>query len=368
LPPSQRGWYTSRNVKPLYYQMVSTIRRYDAVGRMSWAMHCLFESWGAGSLIFTEKQKSPGIGPLRFGPLRNGILAPSNPWDGLAAPDFCVYQHSIGSKVADRFLEWPAKRRVLIYQNITPSDGQAVSEAARRDRDWGRHQLKRLVEGSDLQIALSEYSAADLRAHGATRLLKLPYLEWKRDIEPGTSDRGLEVLMVARVVPHKGVLEAIRAIARLRERRPSATLTVLGSLRGDEKYVREVRETIDSLGLRGAVTLKGRVSDRALVRHYRRAGALLSLSRHEGFCVPLVEAIRARTPIVALGAAAVPETLGKGGLTLRTDDPAETAEALDRIFSDGNLRRKLAEAQAKEQPRFSRAAFAGPLSEALASL
>ncbi len=335
---------------------------------MSWAMHSLFESWGARSLIFTEKQKGLGVGTFRLGPLRDGLLDRANPWGGMAAPQYCVYQHSIGSPVADRFLEWPAKKRVLIYQNITPSDVEGLTESAKRDQDWGRNQLKGLVVGSDLQIALSEYSADELRALGAKRVLKLPYLEWKREILPGSSRREPNVLVVARVVPHKGVREAVETIARLRRKLPSATLTILGNLRGDKQYVQEVRETIEALGLKEAVVMKGRVSDRELVRYYREAGALLSLSEHEGFCVPVVEAMRARTPIVAYGAAAVPETLGRGGLTLGSRDPEEAAEALNRIFSDETLRRELGAAQEKEEPRFSRAAFADPLAEALASI
>lgn len=351
-----------------YYQMVPIARKHDAVGRMAWAMDALFRSWGKDSAIFTERKESFHLGPVHFGPLRKGLLDES-PWAGTPSPEISVYQHSIGTEVADRFLSWPARKKILIYQNITPSDLPGLSAAARRDQDWGREQLKALIPGSDLQISISEFTCDELRALGAKNVLKLPYLFWQRDIRPGDVPRaGPTVLVVGRVVPHKGIREAVLALAELRQRIPNATLTVLGSLKGDDAYVASVKETIVKHGLKGAVSLKGVVSDRSLVRHYRTSGAFLSLSEHEGFCVPLVEAMQARTPIVALRAAAVPETLGSGGLLVDNRDPKETAAALHRVLTEPSLKQKLTEAQAREALRFEPAAFAGPLQAALRSL
>lgn len=351
-----------------FYQMIPIAKRHDAVGRMAWALHSLLESWGKRSLIFTERQRSFRIGPWAAGPLRRGLLG-GTPWPGEPAPDFLFYQHSIGTTVADRFLEWPAKRKILLYQNITPDDLEGISPAAREAQRWGRRQLDALIHGSDLQVGFSRYTCDELRERGATGVLQLPYLMWRRDIAPGPEERpGPRILVVGRVVPHKGIREAVQTLAELRRQFPAATLTVLGNLRGDPPYVQKVRDTIASLGLDRAVSLVGRVSDRALCAHYRNASVLLSLSEHEGFCVPLVEAMRARTPVVALANTAVPETLGTGGLLIEGRDPAEAARAIGQILGDQGLRGRLREAQAREADRFTVESFATPLQQALSRL
>lgn len=349
--------------------MVPHARQHDAVGRMAWAMEALFRRWEKETAIFTERQQSFHFGPWRAGPLRKGLKNATPPWAGAPAPDVNVYQHSIGTVVADRFLSWPAKTKVLLYQNITPSDLPGLSGSAKRDQDWGREQLKSLIEGSDLQVSISEYTCRELRALGAKNVLRLPYLSWHRDITPGERVRtGPTLLVVGRVVPHKGIREAVLTLAELRKTMPSATLTVLGSLRGDDRYVESVKATILENEVKNAVVLKGVVSDSSLVQYYRTSGALLSLSEHEGFCVPLVEAMQARTPIVALNAAAVPETLGNGGLLIDNRDPVAAAAALHRVLTEIPLREALAQAQTREAKRFATSAFEGPLKAALHSL
>ncbi len=79
------------------------------------------------------------------------------------------------------------------------------------------------------------------------------------------------------------------------------------------RYERALLETVEALDLRGAVRLPGSVSDGVLAAHYRAADAFVCLSDHEGFCVPLLEAMHHRVPIVAYAATAVPETLGGRG-------------------------------------------------------
>jgi len=80
-----------------------------------------------------------------------------------------------------------------------------------------------------------------------------------------------------------------------------------------------------------------------LTAYYRSAGVYLCLSEHEGFCVPLVEAMHFGLPIVARAAAGVPGTLGSGGILLTRHDPVHSAEVLARVLGDDTLRESLAE-------------------------
>ena len=76
---------------------------------------------------------------------------------------------------------------------------------------------------------------------------------------------------------------------------------------------------------------RGKVSDRELRAAFARAGVYVSLSEHEGFGVPLLEAMAARVPVVAYASSAVPETLGGAGILLRTQDPATVAATVETL-------------------------------------
>ena len=97
----------------------------------------------------------------------------------------------------------------------------------------------------------------------------------------------------------------------------------------------------------------GHIRFSEILAYYRTADAFVCMSEHEGFCVPLVEAMYFGVPIVAFNAAAVPDTLGGGGLLLDSKEPAYAAAAIDRVMNDRNLRRYLKNEQAKVLKRFS---------------
>src|SRR5262249_2692991 len=150
--------------------------------------------------------------------------------------------------------------------------------------------------------------------------------------------RDESVLSVGRVAPTKGLEELVKSFALLRRLdRPEARLDVVGSPAGWEGYAAALRALADRAAP-GGVTFHGRVTDESRDAYYQRAGALCLLSTHEGFGVPLVEAMRFGTPIVALDAASVAETLGDGGLLLPRADPPLVAEALAEVLGNPAVR------------------------------
>src|SRR5207247_2671626 len=99
-------------------------------------------------------------------------------------------------------------------------------------------------------------------------------------------------------------------------------------------YLQRLEHQVEEAGLREDVTFTGSVNAEQLVAYYRGASALLTTSDHEGFCVPLIEAMRSRLPIVANVAGALPEPLADAGLLLTEKSPAVIADALDRAVRD----------------------------------
>ena len=82
-------------------------------------------------------------------------------------------------------------------------------------------------------------------------------------------------------------------------------------------------------------------SDAAVLAIYKTASIFVCMSEHEGFCVPLVEAMYFGIPIIAFDSTAVGETLGGSGLLLKDKDPKAVAEAIELIMTDDELRQKL---------------------------
>jgi glycosyltransferase involved in cell wall biosynthesis len=102
-----------------------------------------------------------------------------------------------------------------------------------------------------------------------------------------------------------------------------------------------------------AVTVVGSIRPEELEAYYRTADVFVCASDHEGFCVPIVEAMAHDLPVVAYGVAAVPETVQDAGLLLGSKDPLGFAAAVHRVMDDEPLRRQFSRAAARRVEVFS---------------
>ena len=144
-------------------------------------------------------------------------------------------------------------------------------------------------------------------------------------------------LFVGRIVPNKAQHDLVLALAWARATtQPDAVLRLVGKP-AVPAYSAALERMIESLGLGAAVTLTGEVDDLALEDEFRRATVFLSPSEHEGFGIPLLEAMAHGVPVVAFATAAVPDTVGDAGLVLSKKDPATLATAAHRVTTDAVL-------------------------------
>ena len=104
------------------------------------------------------------------------------------------------------------------------------------------------------------------------------------------------------------------------------------------RYVATVQRLADHLGVGDAVELTGGVDDDTLAAHYSAADVFVCCSEHEGFGVPLVEAMSAGVPVVVFRAGAVAETVGAGAVVLDRKAPLTVAAAVARVLGDEALR------------------------------
>jgi glycosyltransferase involved in cell wall biosynthesis len=286
--------------------------------------------------------------------------------------DLVLYHHGIASPLAGKLLHLACVRGV-VFHNITPARFYAGTRLVEPLRA-GRAQLAALAGSVDLSIGVSAYNAAELREAGHRDVHVVPlYVEPER-FGPESADEGLttrlgalgqpRVLAVSRVVAHKRVEDCLALHAELRRLHPRAHLMVVGGADAGSAYVRRLTAQARALG---NVTFLGRVTHAELVAAYRAADVFLSMSEHEGFGVPLIEAMAADVPVLAFGAGAVPETLGGAGVLFDEKHFAALAEVTSRLAQDAHLREQVLAGQRARVAALSLDATVAALGQALAS-
>jgi glycosyltransferase involved in cell wall biosynthesis len=175
-------------------------------------------------------------------------------------------------------------------------------------------------------------------------------------------------LFVGRVAPNKAHQDLVKAFAAYRRAyQPDAVLRIVGPP-SSEAYSKALHAFVGALGLADAVDFTGPVSETALAAHYRAADVFVCVSDHEGFCVPLLEAMHHRLPVVAYASSAVPETLGRAGLVLESKAPTTVAAAVHRVVTDEGLRSGLVAAGTRRLADFDLAVTSGRMADALGGL
>ncbi|MDA8341827.1 MAG: glycosyltransferase family 4 protein [Actinomycetota bacterium] len=270
--------------------------------------------------------------------------------------DVLLYQVGTASPVSE-FLLSRREPLVLDYHNITPGHFYAGWEdetAARVGR--AREQLAALAPRAVLGIADSAYNAAELAELGCRRTEVVPIVVdvdgWAEDPDPAAlaelaasrAASGPVWLFVGRLSPNKAqhvLVEALWLARRWFD--PDTRLHLVGpAVTG--AYAQALDGFVDELGLAGAVRRGEHLSPAELAAWFRAADVFVCVSEHEGFCIPLVEAMRFDLPIVALAAGAVPETAGDAAVLLGSSRPATVATAAHRVATDDRLRGVLAAA------------------------
>ena len=243
-----------------------------------------------------------------------------------------IYQLATDSDMAV-WLSGRPERLVLNYHSITPPEYFASwNNAIARLQVGALQRLDVLAARAALGMADSEYNAAELRRAGCAATVVVPVAGIPvPPLDPGPelierlrarlAGPGARWLSVGRWAPNKAHHDTIAALFVARATTdPDARLTLIGSPT-EPAYTAALRRYAGALGLSGAVEFVEGVSDAELAAWYRCADVLVMLSDHEGFGVPLVEAMGHGTPIVAFDAGAVGEVLDGCGVLLEEKHP-----------------------------------------------
>jgi glycosyltransferase involved in cell wall biosynthesis len=347
------------------HQFAPTIAYGDAVGNDCFELQRLYWSRGVRSDLFAAEAK---LEVRQF-------VQPWRDLEKLPTDATSLQVHiSMGNDALWDVAKLP-HRKTVIYHNITPAHFfEGLNEHARRYSEIGREQLAEFAKVAELGIADSLYNQKELIRAGFAKTAVVPIIvDWSAfDVEPdpavlrALADERTDILAVGQILPQKAIHTVVAAFARYRDGDPTARLWLVGSHAMSEAYLGQVRDAIRAHRLEDAVTLTGSVPMSSLVAYYRGATALVTLSEHEGFCVPLLEAMRSGLPVVASDAGAIPDTLGDAGILLGDTTPDTVAAALERVVRDAALRKDLIARGQRHLLAFTPEAVADDLAQALA--
>lgn len=276
--------------------------------------------------------------------------------------DIVLYHHSTASNLIEHFIH-SSGIKILRYHNVTPpSFFSGFSLFAENRCSRGLSQLKRISSDVDLCIADSEFNKNDLLKLGFTCPIEvvpvaIPFEDYEGDPDRKLYSKlkdqpGTKILFVGRIAPNKCQEDVICAFYYYKKRYdPLAKLYIVGGYGADDRYYASLVQYVEKMGLEDIV-FTGSVPLSSLIAFYRGSDMFLCQSEHEGFCVPLVEAMLFDLPIVAYDSTAVGETMGPDTLVLPSKDPAITAGVIHEVVSNAYLRSKVLKAQKRRLADF----------------
>jgi glycosyltransferase involved in cell wall biosynthesis len=320
------------------HQWVPAAHKGDAIGDSARQVRALLRDMGHDSELFALTIDED---------LRGDVL----PFSDAAATggDVTIFHFALPSPMTEAFARLKGVK-VLQYHNITPAAFFAPYDAGLfRLAALGRKELATLAGRVDLALGDSDFNRQELEALGFRQTGVMPIAVNTGRITDAPPRPALErilrdglinILFVGRIVPNKKIEDHIR-LAEMYKRYIDSyyRFIFVGRYDGLPRYYAQIRALIEQYEmLPDRFWFTGPVPDEDLAAFYRWSDAYVSLSEHEGFCVPLVEAMAADVPVVAYAAGAVPETLGGAGLLFAPKDLEVAAELLGSVVYDRGVR------------------------------
>lgn len=335
-------------------QLLPTLAMGDAIGNDVRALEKVIRGMGYQTGIYAE---------VIDGRLPEGTAQQVEKMPRLSGEDVILYHMSTGSELNFSLEKYPC-RKLMVFHNITPPRFfKGYNDAAMESAEYGMRGLCHLADKVDGCMADSAYNGDILRELNyrspiTVRPILIPFADYAKEpdasvMEHYKDDGYTNFIFVGRVAPNKKQEDVIRAFYCYKKYcNPKSRLFIVGSYNGMERYYHRLRRYVGALELDNVV-FTGHIPFAQILAYYHLADLFLCMSDHEGFCVPLVEAMYFNLPILAYDSSAISDTLGGSGILLPTNDPMEAALAADRVLRDSELRREVIAEQHRRQQEFA---------------
>lgn len=319
-------------------QLVDGLTKGDGVGNVVFAMDGLIKKLGYDTEICNQR--------LSYTAIHSDLFQEEN---------IAIYHLSLNVDPMVKFLKC---RKILYFHNITDPElliGNGLDEF-RLKCSAGLYDTQRTALYFEAAIAASEYSKKILINAGwdSSKITVIPNIvriekygsEPDGQILKKYGDGRHNILFAGRIFPNKRQENVIAAFAAYKEKFDSAArLFLIGSIT-NMPYYQYLSRYIEQLGIKSDVVLTGHISMKEYIAYYHIADLFLCMSAHEGFCIPLVEAMYFSVPIIAVNSTAVPDTLGGSGILIDEEMlPEEVACKMYQIMTDDGYRQKIIDGQ-----------------------
>jgi L-malate glycosyltransferase len=326
-------------------QLVPAFHRGDAIGDEAAYLRRFFRSQGFRSEIYRLTcDKDLEEESLDF----SACPAP-------APSDLVILHFALPSPLTEAFRRLPCKK-MIIYHNVTSPDFfRGLSEEMVRLARLGRDELRSLAADVDLSLADSRFNARELVDYGFKDVHVFPlFVDFVKYEKPMNAfihqlfrDERTNVLFVGRVAPNKKIEDLVRVIFYYKKYiSPLVRLIIVGKTSSLPAYYYSLVRLADEFFLKpDEICFTGHVPDEDMFAIYRAADVFLSLSEHEGFCLPLVESMIFDVPVIAYNSTAVPDTLDGAGILINEKKADRVAELVNIVAHDKDIREKVIKGQ-----------------------
>lgn len=354
-------------------QLLPSVTRGDAVSNDAMEIHRTLVRAGLETHIYAEYIGN-GVDPQAVSPVGNLPV--------VGKGDVILFHLSTGSHLQEILRRAKAQGCKILfrYHNITPPGFyrgyNPFLEKKCEDGLWETEQMRDIP---DAVLAVSDYNRQDLVRMGYICPMEIvpiliPFADYEKAPQKEILERyqngdTVNLLFTGRVAPNKKIEHLIAAFAAYYYNYNTNTrLFLVGNDAGTEQYRKNLQAYAAHLGLQEKVIFTGHTTFPELLAYYRCADIFLCMSEHEGFCIPLVEAMYFDIPVIALDAAAVGETLGGAGVLLPDSRPEEAAEEIAALEEDEELRNRVLEGQRQRWKQFGQEKTSGRFLEVLERL
>jgi len=327
------------------FQLIPTIAYGDAVGNDTVALKKILKKMGYKSNIYAESVVEP---------LDSKTAYKIDKMPKVEKDDIIIYHLSTGSELNFKFAKFNC-RKIAIYHNVTPPEFfEQNDEFIKGINEWGLEGVKFLSDKVDYCLADSELNKQDLidlnyKCDIDVLPIVVPLEDYKKTpnkvVVKKYNDEYTNIIFTGRIAPNKKQEDAIAAFYYYKKFwNDKARLILVGSYKETDLYYMRLKKYVEEIGVEDVI-FTGHIKFDEILAFYKVADAFLCMSEHEGFCVPLVEAMMFQVPIIAYNSTAIPSTLGGSGFMIDDKDPIFVAKCIDKVVSDKILQHNLIKKQ-----------------------
>ena len=333
-------------------QLYSSLSYGDAIGNDILALDAVIRAKGFDAKIYAEyidKRISPELASpfSQYEPQKTDV----------------IILHVGGASKINEWIKTVDCKKIMVYHNITTPDFfEEYNQKSAGYCQRGLQQVQALNDTFDMVLAVSEFNKQNLIDMGYKCKINIlpiliPFDDYKKQADSVLlekyDDDYTNIIFLGRIVPNKKQQDVIAAFASYQKNyNPKSRLFLVGNPNDFEKYNEQLKIYTQKIGAKNVI-FTGHTRFDEILAYYKLSDLFLCMSEHEGFCVPLVEAMFFNIPIVAYASSAIPGTLNGSGFLLNEKNPDLTAAVMNRILTSEELKTNILKNQQERLSDFS---------------